>query len=84
MISGSTCLVGIRGGLAANGFLLHKILSWNVRGLNEGDKRLRVRNLLRQWKADIICFRKLNWNSFLAVLCEACGDVSMWIGVIQL
>lgn len=23
----------------------HKILSWNVRGLNEGDKRLRIRNL---------------------------------------
>jgi len=25
-----------------------KLLSWNVRGLNEGDKRLRVKNLLRQ------------------------------------
>jgi hypothetical protein len=24
-----------------------KLLSWKVRGLNEGDKRLRVRNLLR-------------------------------------
>jgi len=35
-----------------------KILSWNVRGLNEGDKRLRVRNLLRQWKADIICLQE--------------------------
>jgi exonuclease III len=35
-----------------------KLLSWNVRGLNEGDKRLRVRNLLRQWKADIICLQE--------------------------
>jgi len=35
-----------------------KILSWNVRGLNEGDKRLKVRNLLRQWKADIICLQE--------------------------
>jgi len=34
-----------------------KILSWNVRGLNKGDKRLRVRNLLRQWKANIICLQ---------------------------
>jgi hypothetical protein len=31
-----------------------KNLSWNVRGLNEGSKHLRVRNLLRQWKVDII------------------------------
>jgi endonuclease/exonuclease/phosphatase family metal-dependent hydrolase len=35
-----------------------KIFSWNVRGLNEGDKRLKVRNLLRHWKADIICLQE--------------------------
>jgi exonuclease III len=35
-----------------------KILSWNVRGLNEGNKRLRIRNLLKQWKADIICLKE--------------------------
>lgn len=28
------------------------LLSLNVRGLDEGDKRLRVRNLLRDWKTD--------------------------------
>jgi exonuclease III len=32
-----------------------KILMWNVRGLNEINKRLRIRRLLRDWKADIIC-----------------------------
>lgn len=31
-----------------------KLLSWNVRRLNEGEKRLRVRNLLREWKASVI------------------------------
>jgi len=35
-----------------------KILSWNVRGLNEGDKWLKVINLIRQWKADIICLQE--------------------------
>jgi exonuclease III len=35
-----------------------KILSWNVRGLNVSVKRLRVRNLLRQWKANIICLQE--------------------------
>jgi hypothetical protein len=27
-----------------------KILSWNVRGLNNGEKRPRIRNLRRLWK----------------------------------
>jgi exonuclease III len=35
-----------------------KTLSWNVRGLNDGDKYLRVRNLLREWKVDIVCFQE--------------------------
>jgi len=34
------------------------LLSWNVRGLNEIDKRLKVRKFLRQWKADIICLQE--------------------------
>ena len=40
-----------------------KLLSWNVRGLNEIDKRLQVRNLLRSWKVDIVCLQetKLEW-----------------------
>jgi hypothetical protein len=36
----------------------HKILSWNVRGLNDMDKRLRISNLLRLWKVDIVCFQE--------------------------
>ena len=39
-----------------------KILSWNVRGLNEGEKRLRVRNLLRKWKVDIVRFQETKVN----------------------
>jgi exonuclease III len=35
-----------------------KIVSWNVRGLNDKDKRLCVRNLIRMWKADIICLQE--------------------------
>jgi exonuclease III len=30
-----------------------KILSWNVRGLNKEEKHLRIRNLLKEWKADV-------------------------------
>lgn len=32
-----------------------KIVSWNVKGLNEKETRLRIRGLLKDWKADIIC-----------------------------
>jgi hypothetical protein len=35
-----------------------KILSWNMRGLNEGHKHLRVRNLLQVWKVDIVCLQE--------------------------
>jgi exonuclease III len=34
-----------------------RILSWNVRGLNKMSKHLRISNLLRDWKVDIICFQ---------------------------
>ena len=32
-----------------------KILSWNVRGLNDRRKRSTVKNLLHGWKCDVIC-----------------------------
>jgi exonuclease III len=32
-----------------------KIIMWNVRGLNELNKRLWIRGLIRYWKADIGC-----------------------------
>ena len=40
-----------------------KILSWNVRGLNEKEKRIKVRNFLRSWRADIVFLQetKLEW-----------------------
>jgi exonuclease III len=31
-----------------------KILSWNVRELNEEEKRMRIKGLIREWKADIV------------------------------
>lgn len=35
-----------------------KILSWNVRGINDVNKRLRIRSLLRSWKVDIVCLQE--------------------------
>ena len=44
-------------------FMNLKILSWNVRGLNDCRKRLIVKNLLREWKCDVICLQKTNLAS---------------------
>ena len=35
-----------------------KLLSWNVRGLNNPHKRLVVTNLLKEWKCDIVCLQE--------------------------
>jgi len=49
--------------------------------LNEGDKCLRLRNLLREWKVDIV-FKKPSLKSCLVVLCVVCGVAIMWISVV--
>jgi hypothetical protein len=32
-----------------------KLLSWNVRRINELDKRLHIKWLIRDWKVDLVC-----------------------------
>jgi exonuclease III len=38
--------------------MIPKIVSWNVRGLNERNKRMRIRGLLRDWEVDIVCLQE--------------------------
>uniref|UniRef100_A0A0V0GZQ7 Putative ovule protein n=1 Tax=Solanum chacoense TaxID=4108 RepID=A0A0V0GZQ7_SOLCH len=35
-----------------------KLVSWNVRGLNNRDKRRVIKNIVGDWKADIICLQE--------------------------
>jgi exonuclease III len=35
-----------------------KIISWNVRGMNEYEKRIKIMRRLREWKADIVCLQE--------------------------
>jgi exonuclease III len=49
-----------------------------VRGLNEGGKRLRVRNLLSLWKVDIVCLQETKVSRFTGmefVEMPICGAV---------
>lgn len=45
-----------------------KILSWNVRGLNEAEKRSTIKSLFHKWKADIVCLQETkieDWSPLL-------------------
>ena len=58
-----------------------KIISWNVRVLNDKEKRLKIRNFLRSWRADIVCFQetKLEWvNSGLVRSIWSCPFID-WL-----
>lgn len=35
-----------------------KLVSWNIRGLNSGDKRRFVKSLIFNWNADIVCLQE--------------------------
>ena len=52
-----------------------RIVSWNVRGLNEQDKRLWVRNLIRKWRANIVCLQETKME-----LNNRCTICSLWGG----
>lgn len=39
-----------------------KILSWNVRGLNAREKRVVVKSLLKEWKADVVCLQETKFS----------------------
>lgn len=63
------------------------LISWNAHGLNDIGKRMKVRNLLRQWKVDIICLQEMKLNFadwcylFLEGLLEvfySCGIGGLW------
>jgi exonuclease III len=38
--------------------MMPKILSWNVRGLNLVEKRMKIKSLLKEWKVDVVCFQE--------------------------
>jgi hypothetical protein len=39
-----------------------KLVSWNVRGLNDPKKREVLKNWLRQWKVDVVCLQETKLN----------------------
>ena len=52
-----------------------KIIFWNVKRLNDRDKRLRVRNLVRKWGLDVICLQETKMESITRAVIH-----SLWRG----
>lgn len=34
------------------------IVSWNIRGMNCARKREVIKNIMKSWKADVVCFQE--------------------------
>jgi len=44
--------------LVGGKFLMVRLLSWNVRGLNDIVKRALLRSVLREWNCDLVCLQE--------------------------
>jgi len=45
--------------LAGCWVLMFRLLSWNVRGLNDIRKRAVIKSFLRDWRCDLICLQEI-------------------------
>ena len=50
-----------------------KILSWNVRGVNAPDKRKVIKNILRSYRADIVCLQETKVQEMTIDLVRSLG-----------
>jgi hypothetical protein len=52
-----------------------KIITWNVRVLNDKEKRLRVRNLIKLWGTDVICLQETKLDLITSgIICSLWGS----------
>lgn len=46
--------------------LMFRLLSWNVRGINDRDKKVLLKSFLRDWKCDLVCLQETKMEVVLA------------------
>jgi exonuclease III len=56
------------------------IISWNVRGMNEPEKRMKIRRRLRGWKADIVYLQETKMEVINIEVIRSVWGVHLWIG----
>ena len=50
-----------------------KIISWNVRGVNDPEKRKVIKNFLRSYRADIVCLQETKVQEMSVELARGLG-----------
>ena len=50
-----------------------KIISWNVRGVNDPDKRKVIKNFLRRFRADLVCLQDTKVQEMNSALVRSLG-----------
>ena len=55
-----------------------KILSWNVRGVNDFDKRKVIKNFIRAQKADLVCLQETKVQEMNKTMCLGVGCFLDW------
>jgi hypothetical protein len=63
-------------------FMKPKIISWNVRGLDDNEKRMGIRGLLRSGQLILCVFKRQKWRLLLQRWFVVYGVVIMWIDCI--
>ncbi|KAI8555491.1 hypothetical protein RHMOL_Rhmol05G0176900 [Rhododendron molle] len=62
---------------------VRELKSWNVRGLNAREKRVIVKSLFKEWKADVVCLQETKLRKVTREgMRELCG--SRWVDWIHL
>jgi len=59
------------------------IISWNVRGLNDARKRLLIKSLLHNWKADVFCFQETKLQGDIREIIKDLWS-NRWVKYVQL
>lgn len=51
-----------------------KLITWNVRGLNNQNSRVLIRNLLHKWRADVYCLQETKINNNIEEIAKQLGS----------
>ena len=57
-----------------------KIMSWNVRGLHDPDKRMVIKTMVRKYKLDLVCFQETKMKEMSDRIVRSLGIGRNFVG----